>query len=153
MMRFINRATELFFIACIAGIVVVVFGQVVMRYVLRDVPPWTEELARSIFGWIVFLGTPIAYRYKAHIVIDLIVSRISSQSRKKLGVVIFAVMAGFLGFVLVEGIINLWLAKGDLSPVMEVSMAIFYLPLPVGVGLTLLYVLKDLVCELAGKKN
>jgi len=68
-------------------------------------------------------------------------------------VVILAVMAGFLGFVLVEGIINLWLAKGDLSPVMEVSMAILYLPLPVGVGLTLLYVLQDLVCELAGKKN
>lgn len=151
-MRFVNRATEVFFIACIAGIVVVVFGQVVMRYVLRDVPPWTEELARAIFSWIVFLGTPVAYRYKAHIVIDLIVSRISNQSRRILGVGILVVMAVFLGFVLVEGMVNLWLAKGDLSPVMEVSMAILYLPLPVGIGLTLLYVLQDLFCELAGKK-
>ncbi len=151
-MRLINRAAEIFFIVCIAGIVAIVFGQVVMRYVLRDVPTWTEELARSMFAWIVFLGASVAYRHKAHIVIDLIVGSISAASRRVLGVVVLGVMAIFLGFVLVEGTVNLWLAKGDLSPVMEVSMAILYLPLPVGIGLTLIYVLQDLLRELTGKK-
>ncbi len=151
-MRLINRTVDTLFMICIGGIVAIVFSQVVMRYSLRDVPPWTEELARSVFAWIVFLGASVAYRHKAHIVIDLVVARLPAPSRRLLGVVVLGVMAAFLGFVLVEGTINLWLAKGDLSPVMEVSMAIIYLPLPVGIALTLLCVIQDLIRELTEKK-
>jgi TRAP-type transport system small permease protein len=151
-MRYLNRAVEIFFIGCLAAIVVVVFGQVVVRYCLRDVPPWTEEVARTIFTWIIFVGTAVAYRHKSHIVIDLILNHLPGTLHRVLTFVILGGMTVFLGFVLVEGVMNLWLARADVSPVLEVSMAVFYLPLPVGIALTLLYVLLDLWGEVSGKR-
>jgi TRAP-type C4-dicarboxylate transport system permease small subunit len=143
-MRFLERSTEIFLIACVAAIIVVVFGQVVMRYGLQDVPPWTEELARMIFTWIIFVGAAVAYRRKAHIVIDLVVSRLSGTSRRVVDTVILIAIAVFLGFALVQGIHSMWLARDDLSPVMRMSMTLLLLPLPAGTAIMLIYVLADL---------
>lgn len=143
-MRFLERSTEIFLIACVAAIIVVVFGQVVMRYGLQDVPPWTEELARMIFTWIIFVGAAVAYRRKAHIVIDLVVSRLSGTSRRVVDTVILIAIAVFLGFALVQGIHSMWLARADLSPVMRMSMTLLLLPLPAGTAIMLIYVLADL---------
>lgn len=148
-MRFLERSAEIFLIACVTAIIVVVFGQVVMRYALQDVPPWTEEMARLIFTWIIFVGAAVAYRRKAHIVIDLVVSRISETSRRVVDTVILMAIAVFLGFALVQGIHSMWLARADLSPVMQMSMTLFLLPLPAGTAIMLIYVLADLWRNLA----
>lgn len=148
-MRFLERSTEIFLIACVAAIIVVVFGQVVMRYGLQDVPPWTEELARMIFTWIIFVGAAVAYRRKAHITIDLVVSRIAGTPRRVVDTVILMAIAVFLGVALVQGIHTMWLARADLSPVMRMSMPLVLLPLPAGTAIMLIYVLADLWRNLA----
>jgi len=43
-------------IAMFMVLIAVVFAQVIFRYVLHFSVPWTEELARVILVWLVFLG-------------------------------------------------------------------------------------------------
>ena len=42
------------------GITLVVTMQVVCRYLLKDLPPWSEELSRYLFIWAIFMGACVA---------------------------------------------------------------------------------------------
>lgn len=143
-MRILDRVTQVVLTACMAIITLIVFGQIVLRYAVSDVPPWTEEVARYIFAWIIFLGTPVAYRHRAHIVIDILVRQLSGAPRRRLDILVLVGIAIFLAAILAGGMQNVWQAWGDHSPVLQLSMSFLYLPLPVGVALTLVYVLADL---------
>lgn len=51
-----------------------VFGSVVLRYVFGFSYRWSDELARYLFIYIVFLGIPIAFREDIHAKIDYFTS-------------------------------------------------------------------------------
>lgn len=142
--RVVNRATEVLLIGLMAAIVVLVFSQVVLRYGLRNAPPWTEEMARWLFTWVIFIGTPVAYKRKAHIVIDILIVRISERPRRVVEAAVLALGAAFLAVVVVEGIRTMQIAAGSVSSVMEISLAYVFLPIPLGAAITLLHVLDDL---------
>lgn len=50
--KVLNAITVLMFVV----MVIIVFLQVIFRYVLRMSVPWTEELARVLLVWLVYLG-------------------------------------------------------------------------------------------------
>jgi TRAP-type C4-dicarboxylate transport system permease small subunit len=47
---------------------VIVFLQVVFRFVLRLPAPWSEEMARYLLVTMTFIGAAIAVRYQSHLV-------------------------------------------------------------------------------------
>lgn len=50
--------------------IIVMFLQVVMRYVFNSPFPWAEEVARYMFIWIVYLGAALAVLRRAHLEVD-----------------------------------------------------------------------------------
>jgi TRAP-type transport system small permease protein len=70
-------------IACLlAGMVILVFGNVVLRYAANSGIPVSEELSRWFFVWLVFLGSIVALRDHAHLGIDTLVKRLPALGRK-----------------------------------------------------------------------
>ncbi len=61
-------------IACIifAILVTVTFLGVIMRYFFSNPLHWTEEVQLGCFLWISFLGAGAAFRYGAHVSIEMI---------------------------------------------------------------------------------
>ncbi|MCD8242024.1 MAG: TRAP transporter small permease [Lachnospiraceae bacterium] len=53
---------------------VVLFIQVVMRYVFNNSLSWSEELARYIFIWMVFIGISYGAKQMKHLKIDVFLS-------------------------------------------------------------------------------
>lgn len=151
--RVVNRATEVLLIALMVAIVLLVFFQVVLRYGLRNAPPWTEEMARWLFTWVIFIGTPVAYKCKAHVAIDIVIGRISGQSRRAVEGVVLVLVAAFLAVVVVQGVLTMQIAAGSVSSVMELSMAYIFLPIPLGAAITLLHVLDDLWTVVQGRRR
>ncbi|MCI9296047.1 MAG: TRAP transporter small permease [Lachnospiraceae bacterium] len=49
---------------------VVLFVQVVLRYVFDNATSWSEEVGRYCLIWLIFLGTSFAVKNEAHIRID-----------------------------------------------------------------------------------
>ena len=49
---------------------VIIFVQVVARYVFQNSLSWSEELARYIFIWLVYLGISYGCQMRKHIKID-----------------------------------------------------------------------------------
>lgn len=54
----------------LAGMVVLVFGNVVLRYALNTGITYSEELSRTFFVWLTFLGAVVAMREHAHLGVD-----------------------------------------------------------------------------------
>lgn len=62
--------------------VVLVFGNVVLRYVFNSSIVVSEEVSRWLFVWITFMGAVIALREHTHLGTDALVSRLPPLGKK-----------------------------------------------------------------------
>ncbi len=67
---------------CLAVMVVMVFGNVVLRYVFNSGITVSEELSRWLFVWMTFLGALVALKDRAHLGSDILVSRLSPLGKR-----------------------------------------------------------------------
>ncbi len=61
-------------------ITLVVTMQIVCRYILQELPPWSEELSRYLFIWANFVGAGVALARNSHVSIDSLVARLPDSS-------------------------------------------------------------------------
>jgi TRAP-type C4-dicarboxylate transport system permease small subunit len=110
----------------LALMVVMVFGNVVLRYGFNSGITISEELSRWLFVWMTFLGALVALRNHAHLGTDTLVGRLPVLGKKIcLGLthllMLYLCWLMFLG-AWQQTVIN-W---GTTSAVMEASMGYFY---------------------------
>ncbi len=67
------RLAEALLVLMLSAMVVMVFGNVVLRYGFNSGLDFSEELSRFFFIWITFLGAIIAMREKAHLGLDTLI--------------------------------------------------------------------------------
>ncbi len=120
------KALGLIIAASLALMVVLVFGNVILRYGFNSGITVSEELSRWLFVWLTFLGAIVALKEGAHLGSDTLVSRMPLAIKKLFflvghGLMLFVCWLLFKG-ALDQVIINL----ETTSAVMEASMAIFY---------------------------
>jgi TRAP-type C4-dicarboxylate transport system permease small subunit len=125
--------------------VVIVFAQVIFRFVLRASLPWSEEAARYIMVWISMLGAGIGIRRKGHIGVEAVVMLLPVAFKKAAAALTAAIASGFFGGVVVYGVKICGVVAAQESPAMEISMAAPYSSLVVGGFLMLLYSLEELL--------
>jgi TRAP-type C4-dicarboxylate transport system permease small subunit len=76
--------------------VVVGFLQVFGRYTGLIFVPWTEEAARLLFLWVVWLGAAAAMARAGHIRFDFVVDRLPARLRQPCEVAVHAGTGAFL---------------------------------------------------------
>lgn len=129
--KFINgfcQALNVVIAACLAVMVVLVFGNVVMRYGFNSGITLSEELSRWLFVWMTFMGALIALKERGHLGTDMLLGRLGPTAQRVCLVVSYLAML-FICWLLFKGayqqtLINL----GSTSAVMEVSLAWVYAP-------------------------
>lgn len=130
-----------FEIAVVTGLlgamIVVVFLQVFCRFVIQGSLPWSEELARYLMIWTVFIGASIGAKEGAHIGVEALVAafppgikRLSIMLAGGLNIV-FCITIAYISFKVVAFLHG----SGQLSPAMRIPMYWAYLAIPVGVTL------------------
>lgn len=111
----------------LAVMVVLVFGNVVLRYVFNSGITVSEELSRWLLVWLTFLGAVVALREHAHLGVDTLVRRLSPAGKRACFLLNYGLML-FADVLLLKGswtqtVIN-W---GDRAPATGLSVGIFYL--------------------------
>jgi TRAP-type transport system small permease protein len=76
------RLLRIFIALCLMVMVVLVFGNVVLRYAFNSGISISEELSRWAFVWLVFVGAVVALRDHAHLGMDSVVSRLPAWGKK-----------------------------------------------------------------------
>lgn len=96
-LRFLNeKLEEIFLVILMSAATMIVAAQVFTRYLLKIPMPWSEETARYLFIWMVWVGASFATKERRHISIDVVVSRLPKAGRRGCLVVSTAVWIAFL---------------------------------------------------------
>lgn len=141
----LERIEEAVLVLVLTSMVAAIGAQVLARYVFNVPFSWTEELARFLFMWLVFLGASQALRRHEHIAVGLLVDRLPLRLRQLVIVLLNGLIASFLVVVVLQG----WKVVGVVAPLksiaLKVTMAVFYLPLVVGSAIMLVRILVQTV--------
>ena len=112
--------------ALMAVMVVLVFGNVFMRYALNSGFTLSEELSRWLFVWMTFLGAVAALRENGHLGTDMLVGRLGPAG-KRICMGLSLVLMLFCDWLIFKGSYDqLMINLDSSSAVMEVSMGWFY---------------------------
>jgi TRAP-type C4-dicarboxylate transport system permease small subunit len=117
------RFFGLLMVACLALMVVMVFGNVVLRYGFNSGITVSEELSRWLFVWMTFIGAVVAVRQHAHLGTDALVSRLPPAGRKACHVLAHVLMLAMCGLMGQGAWQQTVINAGTTSAVMEASMA------------------------------
>lgn len=110
----------------LALMVVMVFGNVVMRYGFNSGITLSEELSRWLFVWMTFLGGVVALNERAHLGTDSLIARLPVAGRKLCLAASLALML-FVCWLIFRGAWEQVKINWDsTSAVMETSMGYFY---------------------------
>jgi TRAP-type C4-dicarboxylate transport system permease small subunit len=128
-----QRAVDSFFfllkiitVVLLALMVVLVFGNVVLRYLFNSGITVSEELARWFFVWLVFLGAVVGQRERAHLAVTMGIMPMSPFWRRVTFFVMTLLMIACAGLVAhgswQQMVVNLHVV----SPAAGLSMTWFY---------------------------
>jgi TRAP-type transport system small permease protein len=120
------RAIDILIAAALAVMVVLVFGNVVLRYAFNSGIAVSEEIARWLFVWLCFMGAVVAMKEGGHLGTDMLVSRLPVAGKMACMVLGHLLML-YLTWLFLDGSwqqarINLDVA----APVTGAPVALFY---------------------------
>lgn len=137
--------------AMLAVMVVLVFGNVFMRYAFNSGFTLSEELSRWLFVWMTFLGAVVALRSNGHLGTDMLVGKLGPMGRRICMGIALVLMLYCIGLVFKGSYDQTVVNWNSTSAVMEVSMGYFYASGMVFAVLGGLVLLSDLWRLLTGK--
>jgi len=128
---------------CISVITVCVSVQVFVRYVLQK--PfflWTEELARFILIWMVFLGIGVGVKNDAHFAMDVLPPLLGRRWGAVVRLFNDLCMGTILILLILAGLRFSWFGMFQYSPNMEILMVLVFISIPLGGVLSLTYLVE-----------
>ncbi|MFC3041822.1 TRAP transporter small permease [Virgibacillus xinjiangensis] len=127
----INRATEIITMSLLLAMVALVFLQVCTRLLLDSSFSWTDELARYMFIWVVFLGGGIAFQHGTHISIEAMKEKLPFHLQRVLQVFVTVVCILFFILLITTGIQLMNSSMSQTSPALSLPMGLMYSVIPV----------------------
>ncbi|MCG8485741.1 MAG: TRAP transporter small permease [Clostridia bacterium] len=107
---------------------IIIVVQVFMRYVMQSSLSWSEELARYLFIYIIYLGVSQAVKEDRHIRVEAFISIFPNKVQKVIKIISDILFLVFTIIVIVKGyeIINKMIVSGQHSPALGIPMTIVY---------------------------
>ncbi|MBC3376395.1 TRAP transporter small permease [Pseudomonas sp. SWRI92] len=145
------KLLKLLIVLCMVAMIVLVFGNVVLRYAFNSGISVSEELSRWFFVWMIFLGALVALKDRAHLGMNSLVKRLPPAGQRACLIISHLLML-YICWLIVSGswqqaVINL----DVVAPASGLSMALFYaagLVFGASAGAILVY---ELYLALSGK--
>lgn len=106
--------------------VIMVFGNVVLRYGFNSGIAISEELSRWLFVWVTFMGAVVALKEKGHLGTDMLIARIGLRGKKICLGLSYGLMLALCGVLFKGAWEQTKINASSTSAAMEVSMGIFF---------------------------
>ena len=149
---------EYILVAFSAVMVTVIALQVFMRHVMGSSLSWSEELARFCFIWLVYIGISYGVKKQRHLKVDVALLLLKNKGKIILNIIANLIFLVFAIFVVIYGydIAQQLLGWGQTSPALKIPMGLVYMATPVGMALTAIRIIQQLVKQfmaLLGKEE
>jgi TRAP-type C4-dicarboxylate transport system permease small subunit len=142
-----DHLEEIFLIPSLIFSVALVFVQIIMRYVVGDPLSWSDELARYLFIWQIWIGVSYSARNRTHLRIMMLKQKMGKTAQNILELAVTAVGVGFASFIALQGFYLVMKVGqfGQKSSALQVSMVYPHLAVPVGCTLMAVRLIENTV--------
>jgi TRAP-type C4-dicarboxylate transport system permease small subunit len=123
-------------------------AQVIFRYFLHFPLGWTDELARIMMVWWVFLCVAVLASQRRLLAVDALLLVLPARGQAFLLAFVHLLSAAFVAWLAWLGVRLVGLAGTQTSVALEIPYAWIYASLPTGIGLAALYFLLNGVADL-----
>lgn len=135
--------------------VFVVFMATFFRFTKLMIIPWSEELARYLMVWTVFLGIGVGAKNNAHFTVDNFVNALPKSTHKISFLLRTVIIVGFCGFMtyVSVGLIQKLAAMGQKTPALQLPTWLIYSAIPVGLTLMVIRTLQFAIKKFKAEKD
>jgi len=124
--RLITRAIEALLVLLLGVMVVLVFGNVVLRYGFNSGLVFSEEMSRFIFMWLTFFGALLAMMHRAHLGMNSVIAKLPVAGQRVMRFVSDATMLGCCLLLAWGTWQQTVLAMADHAPVTGIPMGVVF---------------------------
>lgn len=154
----LNRVLGWIVGALLAASTAAVFVQVLIRFVLPLLgiivaAPWTEEVARYLMMWVVFLGVAVLCRNFRLIAVEIVTLITPRPVGRGVKLAAIAICIGFFAVIVRIGFGWTAMSGIELSPVMRLPMNWVYVAMPIGACLAIFNLLVLVAETLVGGRD
>jgi TRAP-type C4-dicarboxylate transport system permease small subunit len=135
------RLNQALIVLLMASMAILVFANVVMRYVFNQSIFWVEEFTQIQMIWVAYLGAGLALREGRHVAVDMLQDRLPAPLRRFVRTLIALAMALFLLTLVVLGVQIAEFTWTQETPAMGLPAGLPYLGIPLGAAAMLLHLL------------
>jgi TRAP-type C4-dicarboxylate transport system permease small subunit len=152
-LRVLDRVCDITSLVILYVTVVVIFAQVVCRYILEVPFPSSEEFARFAFLWLIFLANAMAERQKEHFRVSYFVEQAPRSWRYGFWALGEILIFAFFVWLLMDSLSFVKMGKRMISPVMQLRLDWIYWGLPAAIILGLLNRARNIVTVFATRPD
>ena len=120
-------------ISCVLSIALIVSTSIFFRYVLNDSITWSEEIAKYLMVWMVFVGAPVAMVQSRHIAIEIFPNLFRARTRASIFLIFNLLIVMTMGFWTYRGFTY---TVGGMSQVMssfdKIPLGVVFASIPFG---------------------
>lgn len=138
----VDSGTKLVMGISAIAVLVVTFAQVLFRYVLKSPLPWSQDVLRLAFTYLVFWGAAWCVREKGHLNVDVVLTAIPVRLRAAVELVINLVLCAFFLFLVVYGVSFTKNGLTQTAPYLPIPMTVYYASIPSAAVLMLFYMVQ-----------
>lgn len=139
--HYITKALEAFLAIIFMAIFIMVFYQVVLRYVFSTSIFGTAEVYTILFSYASALGAAVMLRHREHIKIDILINRIPRKIAKVVLTISYVLIGVLCFFIARESIFWLDTVKTFRSPVTGITRLAESISIPIAFFLMVFYCL------------
>ena len=119
LIKIIEKLISVFFLS----MCVMIFLQVLMRYIFRKPIFWVEEFTLSVFTWVSFIGAALALRKSRHARITLFLDKMPGAMRAKVEIFGHVLVAAVSALIFYQSIKYYDLARTFVLPAINVPQS------------------------------
>lgn len=133
--------------------IVVISMHIFFRYMLNNPLAWTEEIARVLFIWLVFLGAALGLKDNSHPKVEYFFNKFP-EKMKSLVTIFHAILIMFFSVsVVLSGVQMLSLTADEVMPGSDVSQLFYYAPVPASALLFIIIIVLALKHKISGGRK
>ena len=143
--KIISGIPEALLVFLLASMLAGVNLQVIFRYFLNSPLDWSEEISRLFLIWMTFIGSAVAVKRREHLMVEMFINKFPDRLRTLWLRGISIVSMGILLMIIIASFELLEMTLLQPSAVLGFSTSLFFLSLPVGASLMIIYMLRQLL--------
>ena len=124
----------------------IIVAQVFFRYVLNNSLSWSEELARYLFIWTIYIGISYGVKMDKHVAVDAVYSYMPKGVKKYYAMIAYALFLLFAVAIVYYGVTVVGMQiSSQVSPAMGLPMQYVYVAPVVGMVLTVIRLVQKII--------